>query len=160
MPPRRKFYKTQWAWQGVKLSRLISIFTSNNVWKFLIKIQLTKSNPKIIREVNSPCLMLIRVNTILPKPSQPSPLYSNHNVSVDAAADCFLYHRVAGYLLPFLLYFLFLGIETQGDQWIGREPRARQGHAHKQWVPNLICSCIWIFHRLLWFHEVFSIIHC
>ena len=85
----------------------LSIFTSRNIWKFLIKIQLTKSNPKIIREVNSPCLMLIRVNTILPKPSQPSPLYSNHNVSVDAAADCFLYHRVAGYLLPFLLYFLF-----------------------------------------------------
>ena len=26
---------------GVKLSRLVSIFTSKNVWKFLIKIQLT-----------------------------------------------------------------------------------------------------------------------
>ena len=30
--------------------------------KFLIKIQLTKSNPRIIREVNLPCLMPIRVN--------------------------------------------------------------------------------------------------
>ena len=50
-PPRNKFYKTQLAWQGVKLSRLISIFTSKNVWKFLIKIQLTKSDPKIIRGV-------------------------------------------------------------------------------------------------------------
>jgi hypothetical protein len=28
---------------------LISIFTSKNVWKFLMKIQLTKSNPKIMR---------------------------------------------------------------------------------------------------------------
>jgi hypothetical protein len=25
-PPRGIFYKTQWAWQGVKLSRLMSIF--------------------------------------------------------------------------------------------------------------------------------------
>ena len=61
--PRSKFYKTQWAWQGVKLSRLISIFTSKNVWKFLIKFQLTKSNPKIIMEVNPPCLMPIRVKS-------------------------------------------------------------------------------------------------
>ena len=37
------------------------IFTSKQVWKFWIKIQLTKSNPKIIREVNPPCLMPIRV---------------------------------------------------------------------------------------------------
>ena len=34
---------------------------SKNVWKFLIKIHLTKSNPKIIRGVNPPCLMPIRV---------------------------------------------------------------------------------------------------
>ena len=40
----------------------MSIFTSKNVWKFLIKIQLTKSNPKIIGGVNPPCLMPIRVN--------------------------------------------------------------------------------------------------
>ena len=46
---RGKFYKTQWAWQGVKLSLLISIFTSKMFWKFLIQIQLTKSNPTIIR---------------------------------------------------------------------------------------------------------------
>ena len=36
------FYKTQWAWQGVKLTRFMSIFISKKVWKFLIKIQLTK----------------------------------------------------------------------------------------------------------------------
>ena len=53
-----KFFKTQWFWQGVKLSQLISIFTSKNVWKSLIKIQLTKSNPKIIRGVNQPCSLL------------------------------------------------------------------------------------------------------
>ena len=61
-PPRSKFYKTQWAWQGVKLSRLISIFTSRNVCKILIKIQLTKSKPKIMRGVCPPCLMPIRVH--------------------------------------------------------------------------------------------------
>ena len=37
------------------------MFTSKNVWKFLIKIKLTKSNPKIINEVNPPCIMPIRV---------------------------------------------------------------------------------------------------
>ena len=63
--PRCIVYKTQWARQVVKLSRLISIFTSKNVWKFLIKIQLTKSNPKIIRGVNPPCLMPIRVKYIV-----------------------------------------------------------------------------------------------
>ena len=41
--------------------QIISIFTAKNVWKFLIKIQLTKSNPKIIRELNPPCLMPIKV---------------------------------------------------------------------------------------------------
>ena len=35
------------AWYGVKLSRLISIFTSKNVWKFLVKNQLTNSDPKM-----------------------------------------------------------------------------------------------------------------
>ena len=60
-----KFYKTQWSWQGVKLSWLISIFTSKNVWKSMIRIQLTKSNPKILRGVNPPCLMPIRVKDIL-----------------------------------------------------------------------------------------------
>ena len=44
--PRGIFYKTQWAWQGVKLTKLMSIFTSKKVWKFLIKIQLTKFDPK------------------------------------------------------------------------------------------------------------------
>ena len=61
-PPRSKFYKTQWAWHGVKLTRLMLIFTSKKVWKFLIQIQLTKSNPKITRGVKVPCLMPIRVN--------------------------------------------------------------------------------------------------
>ena len=62
-PPRSKFYKTQWAWQGVKLTRLMSIFTSKKVKKFLLQIQLTKlkSNPKITRGVKLPCLMPIRV---------------------------------------------------------------------------------------------------
>ena len=60
-PPRGMFYKIQWAWQGVKLTRLMSIFTSKKVWKFLIQIQLTKSNPKITRGVKVPCLMPIRV---------------------------------------------------------------------------------------------------
>ena len=62
-PPRSKFYKTQWAWQGVKLTQLMSIFTSKKVWKFLIKIHLTKSNPKITRGVKVPCLMPIRVKS-------------------------------------------------------------------------------------------------
>ena len=47
--PRGIFCKTQWAWQGVKLTRLISIFTSKKVWKFLIEMQLTKSDPKRTR---------------------------------------------------------------------------------------------------------------
>ena len=45
-PSRGTFYKTQWPWQGVKLTRLISIFNFIKVWKFLIKIQLIKFNPK------------------------------------------------------------------------------------------------------------------
>ena len=48
-PPRSKFYKTQWAWQSVKSTWLLSIFTSKKVLKFLIKIQLTKSDPKRTR---------------------------------------------------------------------------------------------------------------
>ena len=48
-PPRGIFYMTQWAFQGVKLIWLMPIFTSKKVWKFLIKIQLTKSNPKRTR---------------------------------------------------------------------------------------------------------------
>ena len=39
---RSKFYKTQWAWQGVKLTQMISIFTSKKVWKFFIQIQADK----------------------------------------------------------------------------------------------------------------------
>ena len=40
----------------------MSISTSKKVWKFLIQIQLTKSNPKTARGVKVPCLMPIRVN--------------------------------------------------------------------------------------------------
>ena len=39
-------------------------FHLKKVWKFLIKIQLTKSNPKITSEVKVPCLMPIRVKKI------------------------------------------------------------------------------------------------
>ena len=45
-PPRDISYKTQWVCQGVKLTRLMSICTSKKVWKFFVKIQLTKSDPK------------------------------------------------------------------------------------------------------------------
>jgi len=62
-PPRSKFYKSEWAcaWQGVKLTRWMSIIASKKVWKFLIQIQLAKSNPKITRGVKVPCLMPISV---------------------------------------------------------------------------------------------------
>ena len=45
----------------MKITRLMSAFTSKKV---LIKIQLTKSNPKIIRGVNPPCLMPIKVKDL------------------------------------------------------------------------------------------------
>ena len=45
-PPGIKFYKIQYAWQGVKLTKMMSIFTSKKVWKYLKNIQLTKSDPK------------------------------------------------------------------------------------------------------------------
>ena len=48
-------------WQDVKLTRLMSIFTSKKGWKFFIQIQLTKSNPKITRGVKVTCLMPNRV---------------------------------------------------------------------------------------------------
>ena len=59
-PPRSKFYKTQWAWQGVNLSQLISIFTSKNGWKFWTADKIQSKNYK---GVNPPCLMPIRVKT-------------------------------------------------------------------------------------------------
>ena len=40
--------------QGVKLTRLMSIFTSKKVWKFLVKIQLTKFDPKRTRRLKYP----------------------------------------------------------------------------------------------------------
>ena len=46
--------------QGIKLTRLMSIFTYKKVWKFFIKIQLTKSDPKRTRGWKVPCLMPIK----------------------------------------------------------------------------------------------------
>ena len=63
-PPRSTFYKTQWAWHGVKLTWLMLIFTSKKVWKFLIKHQLTKSDPKRTRWWKVPCLIPIRVKPV------------------------------------------------------------------------------------------------
>ena len=57
-PPGIKFYKIQYAWQGVKLTKMMSIFTSKKVWK----IHLKKTNPKIKRGVKVPCLMPNRVS--------------------------------------------------------------------------------------------------
>ena len=45
----------------VKLTRLMSIFTSKKFGNFYQKNQLIKSNPKITREVKVPCIMPIRV---------------------------------------------------------------------------------------------------
>ena len=56
-PSRSIFYKPRWAWQGVKSTQLISIFTSKKVWKILIKIQLTKSNQKRTGGWKVPALM-------------------------------------------------------------------------------------------------------
>ena len=60
-PPRFTFYKTQWAWKGFKLTQLMSIFTSEKVWKVLIKNQLTKSDQKNDKEIKVSPLMPIRV---------------------------------------------------------------------------------------------------
>ena len=51
MSSESKKNETQWAWQGVKLTRL----------KFLIKNFLTKSDPKRTRGWKVPCLILIKV---------------------------------------------------------------------------------------------------
>ena len=59
--PKSTFYKTQWVCEGVKLTHLMSIFTSNKVWKLLIKIQLTKFDSKRTKGWKVPCLMPIRV---------------------------------------------------------------------------------------------------
>ena len=61
VPPRGIFFKTHWAWQGAKLTRLMSVFTSKIVLKILIKIQLTKYSPKMTRGWQVPCLMPNRV---------------------------------------------------------------------------------------------------
>ena len=56
-PPRAIFHEAQWAWQDVKLTWLMSIFTSKNVLKFLIRIWSKKN-----KRWKVPCLMPIRVN--------------------------------------------------------------------------------------------------
>ena len=43
---------------------MLSIFTYIKVWKFLIKIQLSKSDPKKCREWKVPSLMPIRVKDV------------------------------------------------------------------------------------------------
>ena len=48
-PPRGTFLKNKWAWLGAKSTQLMSIFTPKKVLKVLIKIQLTKSDPKMTR---------------------------------------------------------------------------------------------------------------
>ena len=63
MPRRDIFYKTQSAWQGVKLTRLVSIFTSKKVWNFLIKKSAEKIWSKKEKGWKVPCLMPIRVNS-------------------------------------------------------------------------------------------------
>ena len=45
-PSRGIFYKTQWALQGIKLTRLMSIFTSKKSLEIFDKNQLTKSDLK------------------------------------------------------------------------------------------------------------------
>ena len=62
--PWNMFYMIQWAWQGVKLTWKMSIFTAKEVWKFLIKIQLTKSDPKRIRGGKCPasCRLGLRIS--------------------------------------------------------------------------------------------------
>ena len=61
----------------------MSIFTSKNVWKFLIKIQLTKSNPKIIKGINPPCLMPIRIMTNMYLAHQARPNQDFYHLPMD-----------------------------------------------------------------------------
>ena len=85
---------------GCQITRLMSIFISKKSWKFVIQIQLTKSNPRITRGVKVPCLMPIRVK---------QPLYeyvrayvieekftSNNNFSLSWSSLIFLksYHLI------------------------------------------------------------------
>ena len=62
--------KTQWAWQGVKLTWLMSIFTSKEVWKFLKKNQLPKLLSKkalttFLQPFNSVNWVLIKGSSLL-----------------------------------------------------------------------------------------------
>ena len=51
---------------GCQINPIDVNFYLQKVWKFLIQIQLTKSNPKITRGVKVPCLMPIRVKESVP----------------------------------------------------------------------------------------------
>ena len=76
MPPRSKFYKTQWAWQGVKLPRLISIFTSKNVFD---KNSADKIHSKNYKGWNTSCITpIIRVKELL-----------NFSVTESQLSQCF-----------------------------------------------------------------------
>ena len=59
-PTRGIVYKTQWVWQSVKLTRLMSIFTSKKVWIFL-KNSAGKNLIQKGKWWKVPCLMPIRV---------------------------------------------------------------------------------------------------
>ena len=71
-PPRGIFYKTQWAWQGVKLTRLMSIFTS----KIFDKNLPDKIWSKKDKEIKVSPLMSIRVN------KEPAELGTNTYISI------------------------------------------------------------------------------
>ena len=70
MAPKSKFYKTQWAWQGVKLTGLMSIFTSKKSWKIFDKNWGDKIQSQNSRGVKVSCLIPIGVNAVR------SPLYT------------------------------------------------------------------------------------
>ena len=61
-PPRGIFYKTQWAWQDVKLTQLMSIFTSKKVQNFFDKKSAGQNMIQNSQGDKSFPLMPIRVN--------------------------------------------------------------------------------------------------
>ena len=60
VPPRGMFYKTWWAWQGIKSTWLMSIFTNKKVSNFLIKL----SCQNLIQKRQVPSLMPIMVKPL------------------------------------------------------------------------------------------------
>ena len=63
-PPRSTFYKTQWAWHGIILTQLMSIFSSKKVGKFLLKFSWLNLIQKGQGGKKVPSLMPIRANSI------------------------------------------------------------------------------------------------